>query len=42
MKQVQVQRRNGCKKTAIMGQACAQKFTWLPSINIQFKTIYAR
>ena len=29
-------------KNAITGQAGAQKFTWLPSINIQFKTIYAR
>ena len=29
-------------KTTILGQAIAQKFAWLPSINIQFKMINAR
>ena len=29
-------------KTTILGQASAQKFAWLPSINVQFKTINAR
>ena len=36
------QRRNDCKQTAILSQARAQKLTWLPSINVQFKTINAR
>ena len=29
-------------KTTILGQARAQKFAWLPSINVQFKTINAK
>ena len=29
-------------KTTILGQASAQKFAWLPSINVHFKTINAR
>ena len=29
-------------KTTILGQAYTQKFVWLPSITIQFKTIDAR
>ena len=33
---------NDCQQTAILGQAHAPKFAWLPSINIQFKTIDAR
>ena len=36
------QRRNDCKQTAILSQARAQKLTWLPSINVQFKMINAR
>ena len=29
-------------KTTILGQANAQKFAWLPSIDVPFKTINAR